>query len=86
MSMIHDLYIYVFLFLEICIFILGMEEERERERERKRNTNVREKHEWVASYMCPNWQLNPQPRYVPEPGIELPTFWLYPFWDNTPTN
>ena len=36
--------------------------------------------------MCPNWQLNPQPRYVPKPGIELPTFWLYPFWDNTPTN
>ena len=39
--------------------------ERARERERERNIDVREKQQWVASYMCSNQGLNLQPRYVP---------------------
>ena len=29
----------------------------------------------VASYTCPDWVLNLQPRYVHWPGIELAAFW-----------
>ena len=57
------------------MFIDFRERERERERERARNINVRQKHLLVASHMCPNQGLNPQPRYVLWLGIELPTFW-----------
>ena len=42
--------------------------ERKGERERK-------KHWLVASHMCPDWWLNPQPRYVPWLGIEPSIFW-----------
>lgn len=35
----------------------------------------REGHQSSASRTCPNWELNPQPEYVPWPGIEPATFW-----------
>ena len=41
--------------------------------ERKRNIDVREKHQLVASPMCPNWGLNLLPRHMPRPGIYLAT-------------
>ena len=31
---------------------------------REREGRKREKHQLVASYMCPNQRLNPLPRYV----------------------
>ena len=42
---------------------------------RKRRREKREKRWSVASYMHPNWGSNPQPRYVPWPGIKPTTFW-----------
>ena len=54
-----------------------------RERGRERNIDVREKHQLVASYTCQDQGLNPQFGYVPWPGIEPATIWL---WDATPTN
>ena len=39
-----------------------------------RNISVREKDQLVAFHMRPEWGLNPQPRYVPWPGIELAIF------------
>ena len=44
------------------------------EKERERNINVREKYCLVASHMCPDQELNPKPRHVPQPRIELATF------------
>ena len=40
-------------------------------------------HTWARDLMCLDWGLNPQPRYVPWPGTESVTFWL---WDDAPTN
>ena len=54
---------------------------RERERERER-----EKHRSVASHICPNWELNLQPRYVPWLGIEPTTFWCMGWHSNQPSN
>ena len=53
----------------ICVLILEREE-------RNRNIDVREKHQLAASQTCPDRILNPQPRHVPWPGIELATFWF----------
>ena len=43
--------------------------------ERERDIDVRKKNRWVDSRVYPNCGLNPQPRHVPWPGIELATFW-----------
>ena len=45
------------------------------EREKGRNIDVREKHQLVASHTLPDWGLNPQPRHVPQLGIEPVNFW-----------
>ena len=45
------------------------------ERVRERDIDVREKHQMVASCMCPDQGSNPQPRYVSRPGLEPTTFW-----------
>ena len=37
--------------------------ERENELEKEKNIGVREKDQLVASHLCPDWLLNPQPRY-----------------------
>ena len=37
-----------------------------------------EKHASVAPHMCPELELNPQPRYVPYLGIKPETFWVAP--------
>ena len=52
------------------------------ERERERNI-MSEKHWLVVSCMCLHWELNPQSRYVPWPGIEPTTFGL---WDGSPNS
>lgn len=49
--------------LKKCFLILDEEERRENEGER--NIYAREKHQVVASFMCPECSLNPQPRCVP---------------------
>ena len=41
----------------------------------ERNIDVRGKHQSVASCMVPDQGLNPQPKYMPWPGIQLETFW-----------
>ena len=51
-------------YLFIYLFILKIEEVGG-ERGKERNINVREKHQFVASCMHPDWGLNPKPRYVP---------------------
>ena len=38
---------------------------------------------WTGDYMCPDWGLNPQPRYVPWLGIKPTTPWLR---NDAPTN
>ena len=48
--------------LEMCLLLLEREEERER-------------HQLVASHMCPDQGLNPPPRYVPQNPTEPATFW-----------
>ena len=48
---------------------------RETGKEKQRNIKVREKHQSVASRMCPDQELNLQPRYVCWPEIEPTTFW-----------
>ena len=53
-----------FFFKIIYLFLEG------REREREGEKHWCEKHQLVASSMCPDWGPNPQPR----PGIELATF------------
>ena len=60
--------------LRTCLLILERGERWERERER--NIDVREEHWLLASCMCPNWGINPQPRHVPWPGIKPMTFWF----------
>ena len=45
------------------------------ERKGGRNIDVREKHQLVASHMHPNRGSNPQPRYMPWPGIKPAAFW-----------
>ena len=55
---------------KVSLLVLEREREMERERGREKNINVREKHQLAASHKCPNWGLNPQPRYVPQLGIE----------------
>ena len=56
----------------ICLLTLEREEGGERERER--NITVKEKHQPVASCTCPCQGWNPQPMYVPWPGIGPTTF------------
>ena len=46
----------------------------ERGEGRKRNITVREKHLLLASPMCPDQGLNPQPRHVPRADTEPATF------------
>ena len=60
-----------------------LEREEGIERKRERDISVRKKCQWVASHTLSYWGLNSQPRHVPWPGIEPPTFWL---WNNAPTN
>ena len=43
------------------MFIDFRKREEEREGGRKRNINMREKHQSIASRMCPDRRLNPQP-------------------------
>ena len=52
-------------FLKKDFFNLFLERREGREEERERNISVREKHQSVASRMCPHQRLNPQPRHVP---------------------
>ena len=64
--------VYLFFFnphLRIHLLVL------ERGRERERNIDVKEKHQLIASHMCPDWGLNLQPRYVPWPRNKPMTFW-----------
>ena len=42
-----------------------------------------EKHWLAASHMCPDWELNPQPRHVPQLAIQPGPFGV---WDDTSTN
>ena len=50
-----------------CIFIyIFLERGEGREKERERNANVREKYQSVASRTCPNQELNPQRKHVPD--------------------
>ena len=56
---------------------------REREKEREKNINVRQKHQLVASHMCPNWRPNLQPIHVPWLRIEPVNFY---FVGQCPTN
>ena len=66
---------YLFFFLtQGHIFIVLLEKEGEVEREKERNIDGKEKHQLVASLMCPDWGLNPQPRHVPWPGLKPMTF------------
>ena len=58
-----------------CGYWLTEKNGREREREGERNMDVKQKHWSVAYFMHPDQRLNPQPRYVPWPGIEPTTFW-----------
>ena len=51
------------IFLRFYLFILEKVEGEEKETER--NIDVKERHESVASQICPDWGLNPQPRHVP---------------------
>ena len=55
----------------ICLLIW----EREREIER-------EKHQMVASHMHPDWGSNPQPRYVPWPGMKPASCWCMGWCSN----
>ena len=64
--------LFIFIFLT-CLLVL--EREGKGEGEKEKEVDVREKHRLVASHTRHNWGLNPQPRYVPWPGIEPPTFW-----------
>ena len=52
------------------MFLLILERDEWRERER-------EKHQSVASCTCPDQGANPEPRYMPLPGME-PTMCLVP--------
>ena len=60
----------LFVFLRFYLFFRGKGEEKERER----NIDGRKKHPSVASCLCPNGGLNPQPRHVLWLGIEPVTF------------
>lgn len=42
---------------------------------RERNISVREKQQLAASPILPDCGMNPQPEYVPQPGIEATSFW-----------
>ena len=46
--------------------------DREKRGEREKNIDVKEKHQSVVSFTR---ELDPQPRYVPWPGIKLANFW-----------
>ena len=63
----HRIYVYI-----SCIYYRkrGVEE-----RERERGIHMREQHGLVASHMCSDWGLNPQPRHVPWLGIKPSAFW-----------
>ena len=54
-----------------------------REGGRDRERDPWEKHQLFASHRCPDLGLNPQSRYVPQPGIEPATFWCR---DDAPIN
>ena len=54
-------------------------------RERDSHMDMREKHWSVAFRTCPYWGQNPQPRYVPWPGIEPTTFWCTRWHSNQRT-
>ena len=59
-----------------CLLILEREEgkKREREREKERGHRCERETSSVASCVHPDQGLNLQTRYVPWPGIKLPTF------------
>ena len=61
---INHFYLFIFFFWNIYWF----ERERERERERRKD-------QLVASHTHPNCRWNPQPNYVPWPGMEPTTSW-----------
>lgn len=51
----------LFFNLHLRMLIDFRKREDKREGERKRNINVREKHQFIASPMCPDRGSNPQP-------------------------
>ena len=57
-----------------------------RGQQREKHIDVREKHQLVAIRMCPDWELNPQPRYMPWAGIEPANLQPFGVWDDAPTN
>ena len=63
----------------MCLLILEIEEggESRTGREREKQTDVREDYRSVASHTHPNQRWNPQPRYVPWPGIKPTIFLVY---------
>ena len=69
--------------LSMSVSLLFLEREEGREKERERNTDVWEKHQSIASPMCPNWGQGPQPMHVPWLGVEPVTVHLSE-WHPTP--
>ena len=72
--------VYIFLILpRTCSLILERKRKRRegggREKRRQTDVDVREKHWSVASLICLDWELNPQPRYVPWLGFKPANFW-----------
>ena len=64
-------------------FYLFLEREEGKEEEREGNIDVREKHQLVASCMCPEWGPDRNPGMCPESGIEPLT---HRFAGQYPTN
>ena len=56
----------------------------ERRREREKHGCEREASTPVSSHAHPDWGPNPQPRHVPQPGIEPVTFWFMGQHPNQP--
>ena len=66
-----DLCFHLFLFFKDFIHSF-LERGEGKEKERETSIDMREKHHQLPL----NWGLNPQPRHVSSPGIELATFHL----------
>ena len=81
--------------LRKCLLIFLEEEEgtgRGERREQQKGVGERERHQYekhqsVASHMCPDWGSNPKPRYVPWLEIQPSAFWCIGWSsDQVPTN
>ena len=49
---------------------------KERGREKEREKHQCERLTWTGCLLfSPDWELNPQPKYVPQLGIKPPTIW-----------